>query len=65
MALRAGMCRWPIGDQHDFKRFRFCGCACSLETNYCETHKKLASAPNRPKSIPVAGNSLMSTIKTA
>jgi hypothetical protein len=65
MALRAGMCRWPIGDPHDFEKFRFCGCACSLETNYCATHKKLASAPNRARTIPVARKLLMSTAKVA
>ncbi len=56
MDLRAGMCRWPIGDPHQFDAFRFCGCACSLEINYCRTHKKLASAPNRARTIPVVRN---------
>ncbi len=65
IALRAGMCRWPIGDPHDFEKFRFCGCACSLETNYCAAHKKLASAPNRARTIPMGRNLLMSATKVA
>jgi hypothetical protein len=51
MALRAGMCRWPIGDPHQFDKFRFCGCACSSEANYCRTHEKLALAPNRSRTF--------------
>ncbi len=65
MDLRAGMCRWPIGDPHQFDAFRFCGCACSSETNYCETHKKLASAPTRARTSPAVRNLRMSTIKAA
>ena len=56
MELRPGMCRWPIGDPHDFDRFRFCGCACSSDAIYCETHKKLALAPNRSRPIPTSRN---------
>jgi hypothetical protein len=52
MALRAGMCRWPIVDPHHIDAFRFCGCKCSSETNYCETHKKLSLAPNRARTMP-------------
>ena len=63
MALHAGMCRWPIGDPHDFEKFRFCGFSCSSETNYCETHKKLASAPTRARTIPLSRNLLMSTTR--
>jgi hypothetical protein len=55
MELRSRMCRWPIGDPHDFDTFRFCGCKCSPEAIYCESHEKLAFAPNRSRANPQIG----------
>jgi GcrA cell cycle regulator len=49
MELRNSMCRWPIGDPHDFDSFRFCGCQRSSEAIYCETHMSLAFVPQRRK----------------
>jgi hypothetical protein len=65
MALRTGMCRWPIGDPHQFEAFRFCGCACPSETNYCETHRKLALAPNRARTIPPSKTLQLAPTKVA
>jgi hypothetical protein len=65
MEVRIGMCRWPIGDPHHLDTFRFCGCACSSEAIYCETHKKLASAPNRAKTIPMSRSIRLPTNKVA
>jgi hypothetical protein len=53
MDLRAGMCRWPIGDPHHLETFRFCGCRCSLTVTYCETHRKMALTPSQARaSVP-------------
>ena len=65
MELRTGMCRWPIGDPRHFDTFRFCGCVCSSGAIYCETHKKLALAPNRARTIPMSGNLPLPTTKVA
>jgi len=51
MQIRNGKCRWPIGDPRDFDSFRFCGCACAPEAIYCDTHKTMAFAPNRPRTF--------------
>jgi hypothetical protein len=51
MQIRNGRCRWPIGDPHHFDSFRFCGCACSPEAIYCDTHKNMAFAPNRARTF--------------
>jgi GcrA cell cycle regulator len=51
MELRNSMCRWPIGDPHDFDSFRFCGCRRSCEAIYCETHMTLAFVPQRRKHL--------------
>lgn len=65
MALRTGMCRWPIGDPHQFETFRFCGCKCSVEAIYCTTHKKLASAPSRARIAPASRSLQLSSPKVA
>ncbi|MGD9545058.1 MAG: GcrA family cell cycle regulator [Methylocystis sp.] len=65
MELRIGMCRWPIGDPHDLDTFRFCGCARSSQGAYCETHKKLALAPNRARAFPMSRNMRLPTNKVA
>jgi hypothetical protein len=49
MDLRTGMCRWPIGDPHNFETFRFCGCACAPAAVYCEPHKQLALTPSHAR----------------
>jgi hypothetical protein len=60
--IRNGKCRWPIGDPHHFDSFRFCGCACAPEAIYCDTHKKMAFAPNRARTlIPGRAGSLPTT----
>ena len=51
MDLRIGMCRWPIGNPHHFETFRFCGCACSSEATYCETHRNMASSPTQARAV--------------
>ena len=45
---RNGMCRWPIGNPHQFEAFRFCGCACPETASYCLEHQKMACSPARP-----------------
>ncbi|MBI1867347.1 MAG: hypothetical protein HYS06_03480 [Methylocystis sp.] len=65
MDLRTGMCRWPIGDPHHLETFRFCGCACSSEAIYCETHKTLALAPNPARTLPTSRNLPLPTTKVA
>ena len=65
MALRTGMCRWPIGDPRHLDTFGFCGCACSSEAIYCETHRRLAFAPNRVRTIPTSRNLPLPTTKVA
>ena len=52
MKLRAGMCRWPIGDPHHLETFRFCGCAVSAAAIYCEAHAQLASVPGHSRQAP-------------
>ena len=65
MELRNGMCRWPLGNPHHLDTFRFCGCARSSESIYCETHKTLALAPNRARTLPTSRNVPLSTTKGA
>jgi len=63
--LRAGMCRWPIGDPHHLDTFRFCGCACSSEAIYCETHKTLESVPNQNRTLATSRNLPLPTTRVA
>lgn len=65
MEIRTGMCRWPIGDPHYLETFRFCGCTCSSEAIYCETHTALALAPNRVRTFPRSRNLPLPTTKVA
>jgi hypothetical protein len=48
--LRHAMCRWPLGDPHDYETFRFCGTECSSGATYCTAHAKIAvSTGSRPR----------------
>jgi hypothetical protein len=55
--LRENMCRWPIGDPQQFDAFRFCGCRRLPGDTYCAAHNKMAFAPSKSRSVPVAESS--------
>jgi len=42
--LKAGECRWPIGDPRD-KNFGFCGCKALPGLPYCMEHAQIAYQP--------------------
>ena len=65
MELRNGMCRWPIGDPHDFDSFRFCGCPRSSAAIYCETHMTLAFVASRPRMLPTRRDIPLPKVKGA
>lgn len=44
VALREGLCKWPIGDPRDLQ-FRFCGADCNRGEVYCSGHRRLAYVP--------------------
>lgn len=39
LALKPGMCKWPIGDARD-DNFHFCGCKALLGLSYCSEHHR-------------------------
>jgi GcrA cell cycle regulator len=45
LELRAGMCRWPLGDPQD-EGFRYCGGHTELERPYCAAHRAVAYVPS-------------------
>ena len=55
--LRSSMCRWPIGDPQQYEAFRFCGCRRQLGDSYCAAHNKMAFAPAKTRTAPVAEGS--------
>ncbi len=42
MALRDGVCRWPLGDPRERDTFAYCGAECSSAHVYCTGHSRLA-----------------------
>jgi GcrA cell cycle regulator len=48
LALREGMCKWPMGDPGD-QDFAFCGCSIKLGTPYCTDHAAIAYQPAAPR----------------
>ena len=49
MDLRLGVCRWPVRDPRASTDVRYCGCACALDTTYCDVHAQMAIAPRRAR----------------
>ncbi len=49
MALRLGVCRWPINAAPGGETLRYCGCPCEAALSYCQTHGRIAFIPARPR----------------
>ena len=43
LAIRDGLCPWPLNDPGDIEAFRFCGGAAAIIDPYCRHHTKMAA----------------------